>query len=99
MLDLIDYELKDMGFTIGNPLEDEKRGGHIYLEHPEAARICKALKANGVIPDFRAPNGVRLAPVALYNTYEEVWKSVQILKKIMTEEQYKQFENTREVVA
>ncbi|MED3063821.1 kynureninase, partial [Bacillus thuringiensis] len=61
--------------------------------------ICKARKANGVIPDFRAPNGVRLAPVALYNTYEEVWKSVQILKGIMKEEKYKQFENKREVVA
>ena len=44
-------------------------GGHIYLEHAEAARICKALKANGVIPDFRAPNGVRLAPVAFYITH------------------------------
>ncbi len=72
---------------------------HIYLEHAEAARICKALKANGVIPDFRAPNGVRLAPVALYNTYEEVWQSVMILKKIMKDEEYKQFENKREVVA
>lgn len=65
----------------------------------QATRICKALKANGVIPDFRAPNGIRLAPVALYNTYEEVWKSVQILKKVMKEEEYKQFENKREVVA
>ncbi|MED2982088.1 kynureninase [Bacillus thuringiensis] len=99
MLNLIGHELKDFEFTIGNPLEDEKRGGHIYLEHAEAARICKALKANGVIPDFRAPNGVRLAPVALYNTYEEVWKSVQILKKIMKNKEYKQFENKREVVA
>ncbi|EOW9527300.1 kynureninase [Bacillus cytotoxicus] len=99
MLHLIDYELTDKGFTIGNPLEDEKRGGHIYLEHREAARICKALKANGVIPDFRAPNGIRLAPVALYNTYEEVWKSVRILKKIMINGEYKQFENKRGVVA
>ncbi|AIM11998.1 kynureninase [Bacillus anthracis] len=99
MLNLIAHELSDFGFTIGNPLEDEKRGGHIYLEHAEAARICKALKANGVIPDFRAPNGVRLAPVALYNTYEEVWQSVMILKKIMKDEEYKQFENKREVVA
>lgn len=99
MLNLIHHELKDMGFTIGNPLEDEKRGGHIYLEHDEAARICKALKANGVIPDFRTPNGIRLAPVALYNTYEEVWNAVHILKRIMVKEAYKQFENKREVVA
>ncbi|WP_028401757.1 kynureninase [Ectobacillus panaciterrae] len=99
MMNLISHELKGMGFIMGNPDDDNRRGGHIFLEHAEAARICKALKANGVVPDFRAPNGIRLAPVALYNTYEEVWKTVQIIKTIMSEEQYKQFENVREVVA
>jgi kynureninase len=99
MMDLIEVELAEYGFVIGNPLEDDRRGGHVYLEHPEAARICKALKANNVIPDFRTSNGIRIAPVALYNSFEDVWKSIQILKKIMKEEQYKQFENTREVVA
>ncbi|WP_289141400.1 kynureninase [uncultured Brevibacillus sp.] len=99
MLYLIGQELDGMGFTIGNSMEEEKRGGHVYLEHAEAARICKALKDNGVIPDFRAPNGIRLAPIALYNTFEEVWHAVQILAKIMREEQYKKFENKRGVVA
>jgi len=99
MMFLISHELERYGFSIGNPLEDGRRGGHIYLEHEEAARICKALKENKVIPDFRAPNGIRLAPVALYNTYQDVWNTVQTLKKIMEEGQYKKFENTREVVA
>ncbi|HEY4553351.1 MAG TPA: kynureninase [Bacillaceae bacterium] len=99
MMKLIDTELKDYGFVMANPREDGKRGGHILLQHEESARICKALKENGIIPDFRAPNGMRLAPVALYNTFEEVWEAVQILKKIMKEELYKKFENTREVVA
>ncbi|WP_078382731.1 kynureninase [Sutcliffiella halmapala] len=99
LMELINSELDGHGFIIRNPIEDHKRGGHIYLEHPEAARICKALKADGVIPDYRSPNGIRLAPVALYNTYEEVWKSVKILQSIMVEEKYKQFENKREIVA
>jgi kynureninase len=99
MMDLISYELKGSSFTIGNPTEDDKRGGHLYLEHKEAVRICKALKEHNVIPDFRAPNGIRLAPVPLYNTYEEVWKAVQILKKIMIEEQYKKYPNTRGIIA
>ncbi|MFD5851580.1 kynureninase [Cytobacillus pseudoceanisediminis] len=99
MIKLIQHELDGHGFILRNPLDEKKRGGHIYLEHPEAARICKALKAEGVIPDFRAPNGIRLAPVALYNTFEDVWKTVQILKGIMDQEKYKQFENKRGVVA
>jgi kynureninase len=99
LMDLIEHELKDIGFTIGNPREDARRGGHISLEHKEAARICKSLKENGIIPDFRAPNIIRLAPVALYTSYEEVWKVVQTLKTIMTEKQYEKFPNEREVVA
>ncbi|MGE6611051.1 kynureninase [Peribacillus sp. NPDC076916] len=99
LMDLVESELADMGFFIGTPREDKCRGGHVSLEHKEAARICKALKENGVIPDFRAPNIIRLAPVALYTSYAEVWEVVQILKKIMSEKQYEKFKNEREVVA
>lgn len=99
LMNLIDTELIDHGFTIANPRDQAIRGGHVYLEHPEAARICKALKANRVIPDFRNPNGIRLAPVALYNTFEEVWKMVNILKSIMENQSYKHFENKRGVIA
>ncbi|WP_432353711.1 kynureninase [Sporosarcina sp. A2] len=97
--ELIETELAEYGFTVTSPKNDEDRGGHVFAVHKEAARICKALKANGIIPDFRTPNGIRLAPVALYNTFEEVLETVTILKRIMDEEQYKQFENKREVVA
>ncbi|MEH7013101.1 kynureninase [Neobacillus niacini] len=99
LMDLLEQELSDMGFIIGNPQDDVSRGGHVSLEHKEAARICKALKENGIIPDFRAPNIIRLAPVALYTSYSEVWEVVQVLKKIMVEKQYEKFENEREVVA
>lgn len=99
LMDLLEQVLSDMGFNIGNPQDDVSRGGHVSLEHKEAARICKALKENGIIPDFRAPNIIRLAPVALYTSYSEVWEVVQMLKKIMVEKQYEKFENEREVVA
>ena len=99
MMDLIEVELAGMGFVIANPQEDERRGGHVSLEHEEAVRICKALKEAGIIPDFRAPNIIRLAPVAFYTTYTEVWESVQILKTIMQEKSYEKFENKRGVVA
>lgn len=99
LMELIEYELAGFGFTIGNPREDARRGGHVCLEHEEAARICKALKENGIVPDFRAPNVVRLAPVALYTSYTEVWDAVQVLKKIIQEKQYEKYENKREVIA
>ncbi|NAO99149.1 kynureninase [Halomonas sp. MG34] len=99
LMDLIKSELFSYGFTIANPEDETTRGGHVFLIHPEAARICKALKADGVVPDFRNPNGIRLAPVALYNTFEEVWEMVSRLKKIMDEKTYKDYENKRGVIA
>lgn len=81
------------------PERDEERGGHIALAHKEAARICKALKEAGVVPDFRAPNIIRLAPVALYTSVEDVEEMVKRLKKVMVEELYKNHTNERNVVA
>lgn len=99
LMNLIQHELGDAGFKIGSPEEDFRRGGHVSLEHGEAARICKALKEKGIIPDFRAPNIVRLAPVALYTSYTDVWNAVQILKEIMENKTYEKFSNERGVVA
>ncbi|MFC3041253.1 kynureninase [Virgibacillus xinjiangensis] len=99
LMQLIENRLKGHGFTIANSREENERGGHVFLEHPQAAAICKALKAKGVVPDFRTPNGIRLAPVALYNTFEEVWKTVDLLRTIMDDKDYEQYDNERGVIA
>ncbi|MBU0904659.1 MAG: kynureninase [Firmicutes bacterium] len=97
--DLVKMQLNDFGFADVTPIADEARGGHIALAHPEAARICKALKQANVVPDFRAPDIIRLAPISFYSSFMDVWEMVQRLKKIMEEESYKTFTNERNVVA
>lgn len=99
LMELVETELDGMGFSIVNPREDFRRGGHVALMHVEAVRIARTLKEHGVIPDFRSPDILRLAPVALYNSYTDVWEAVQHLKRIMEEKEYKRFEKKREVVA
>ncbi|ARI75966.1 kynureninase [Halobacillus mangrovi] len=99
MMNLIHQELPDYGFQLANPLEDERRGGHICLLHPEAASICKALKEENVIPDFRSPNVIRLAPIALYISFEDVYDVTLILKGIMENEKHKRFKNERGIIA
>lgn len=96
---LIDNELSQYGFIIGNPREDHRRGGHVALEHEEAVRINEAMKDRGIVPDFRYPNVIRLAPVALYISYHDVWKVVEIIKDIMKNEVYKNYSKKRGVVA
>ncbi|MEI5908313.1 kynureninase [Bacillus spongiae] len=99
LMNLVKEELEEFSFTIGNPTTDHTRGGHISLEHEEAARICKALKAEGVIPDFRSPNVIRLAPVPLYCTYEDVYETIRLLKDIMVNKKYERYENKRNIIA
>lgn len=98
MMYLIDTRLKQYGCEVGTPREDGARGGHVALEHEEAYRICKALKDRNVIPDFREPNVVRLAPTALYTSYEDVYMLVDIIAEILTSEAYKQYSETKTLV-
>ncbi|MFJ6210187.1 kynureninase [Lysinibacillus sp. NPDC092081] len=98
-IQLYNHYLSEYDFELSCPVNNELRGGHVFMTHADSARICKALKEKGVIPDFRAPNGIRIAPVALYNTFEEVFEVVQIIKTIMDEKLYEYFKNEREIVA
>lgn len=78
-------------FKVGTPRNPDRRTGHVAIEHDEAYRITEALKARGVITDFRPPNIIRVAPVALYNTYHEVWQIVHYLQEIIDQEEYQKF--------
>ena len=42
--------------------------------------LFEALKQHGVIADWREPNVIRVAPVPLYNSFEEVYKFGEIVR-------------------
>ena len=96
---LIDEYLTPYAFEVGSPRESERRGGHVALIHEEAIRINEALKDEGIVPDFRKPNVIRLAPVPLYISYEDVFDVVMALKKIMENKAYEKYDKKRSVVA
>jgi kynureninase len=86
-------------YAIGTPREPERRGGHVAIEHDDAARIARALKARGIIPDYRAPNVIRLAPAPLYTSYHELWQTVQALRAIIDGGEHLALGEGRELVA
>ena len=86
-------------FSVETPREAERRGGHVAVEHAEGIRISEALRARGVIPDFRPPNIIRIAPVPLYNTYREVWRVVQYLKEIVDRRECERFSRERRAIS
>lgn len=89
----------DYGYAVGTPRQHGRRGGHVAVEHANAPQINAALKARGVVPDFRPPNVVRLAPIPLYVSFEEIWQSVDHLRDIIDTGEYRQQQATRDVVA
>jgi kynureninase len=48
--------------------------------HGEGRSLFDYLMKNGVITDWREPNVIRLAPVPLYTSYEDMYRFGQILK-------------------
>ncbi len=45
--------------------------------------IFDTLKQQGILADWREPNVIRVAPVPLYNSFEDVWKFGEIVKLIL----------------
>ena len=102
LIELADHYLKEPPYDIriGSPRNPNCRSGHIALIREENAfQICKALKENRIIPDFRPPNIIRIAPIALYNTYQDVWNVVQTIKKIIDTKEYLEISEERSLVS
>jgi kynureninase len=45
--------------------------------------VFDTLKQQGILADWREPNVIRIAPVPLYNSFEDVWKFGEIVKLIL----------------
>ena len=89
MIDLYDAWLADLGFTLLTSRNAYERGGHISLGHPDAARICVALRQFArVIPDYRTPSSIRLAIAPLPTSYVEVWDGFQRMRDLVASRQY-----------
>jgi kynureninase len=93
MIDLYDAWLAELGITLLTSRNAKERGGHITLGHPDAARICIALRqfAN-VIPDYRTPNSIRLAISPLPTSYVEVWDGFQRIRDLVASRQFEKVE-------
>ena len=68
------------------PSEPRERGCQLSLVVPDNGKeVFGQLTAKGVISDWRDPDVIRIAPVALYNTFEDVFLFGDILAGILAE--------------
>jgi kynureninase len=75
---------KKVGFTILTP-EQPWRGTQlsVFITGGEEVmpRVFARCLKEGLVGDERRPNVIRLSPVVLYNTFEEVGRAVEILEQ------------------
>jgi kynureninase len=84
LIGLFDEWLAPLGFRLASPRDDTRRGAHVTLYHPDAWRICQALKAERVIPDFRMPDRLRLGLAPLYTRFADVYVAMARLRDLVT---------------
>lgn len=78
----IDKEIEGAEFEVITPVSQEERGCQlsVYL-HGQGKELFHFLMKNGVVTDWREPNVIRLAPVPLYTSFEDIYNFGQILKR------------------
>jgi len=76
----IDQEVNG-NFEIITPSNPSERGCQLSVFlHGEGRSLFDYLMKNGVIIDWREPNVIRLAPVPMYTSFEDIYRFGQILK-------------------
>ena len=80
-LEFLLQDLKHLPFTIITPSNPDQRGAQLsLLFHERGREVFDNLNAAGVVADWREPNVIRIAPVPLYNTFEDVYTFYEVLK-------------------
>lgn len=71
-------------FEIITPQTENEHGCQASLLMKEnGKKVFETLEKNSVIVDWRKPNVIRLAPVPLYNSFEDVYSFGKILKEAL----------------
>jgi kynureninase len=81
IIDSINEEKGGNVLEIITPRDKKHRGAQLsIIAHGQGKDLFNRLMAKGVVPDWREPNVIRLAPVPFYNSFEDIYRFGEILK-------------------
>ena len=84
ILDEINSGLKEKMIELITPRDEKEKGCQVsMLMLQKGKEVFEALKQNGVLADWREPNVIRVAPVPLYNSFEDVYRFGEIMKSVL----------------
>jgi len=80
-LEYLVNSLGDDAVNIVTPSDPEQRGSQLSIQVKNADKqLFHKITEEGVIADWREPDVIRVAPVPMYNSYEDVYTFYSILK-------------------
>jgi kynureninase len=82
-IELHDAWLAPLGCTVGSPRDGARRGAHVAIRHPDAERLTAELIDRGVIPDYRAPDSIRIGCSPLTTSFEDIWRGFDQLRTLL----------------
>ncbi len=83
LLFVIDAVNTNQNIQIITPRDEAEKGCQVsMLMKQNGKQIFDELTKQGIIADWREPNVIRIAPVPLYNSFEDVWKFGDIVNRI-----------------
>jgi kynureninase len=88
LIDLVERECQGFGLTLGSSRAGEAIGNHVIYHHAEGYAIVQALKARGVVGDFRAPDCIRLGVAPIYLSYQDIWNAVRHFREVMANREW-----------
>jgi len=80
---LVDEWLVPLDCTLGAPRDAARRGNQLSIRHRGARRLTRALKERNVIPDFRAPDSIRIGLSPLTTSFEDVHRGLAALRELL----------------
>ena len=79
----VNKELDINQFKVITPESESARGAQLSIIAAEKGKeIFDGLVANHVLGDWREPNVIRLSPIPLYNSFEDIYLTGQTLLKV-----------------
>lgn len=85
VIDFADDRLRSLGVTVASPRDPERRGSHVILQHPRFREVTAELWRRGVIPDFRAPDGLRIGLSPLSTGFAELARGLDEVERVIRE--------------
>jgi kynureninase len=84
VLNEINKERPEKLIEIITPASEGDRGCQVSMLMLQKGReVFEELTKQGVIADWREPNVIRVAPVPLYNRFEDVWRLGEVIGKLI----------------